>query len=190
MKTTLVVLVLVLASLAYASPGPAATTPRAPAAASVVAQLRHAIRWHRARTWYWQDRAGVARTESRFAERRTTSEPFLRWVARLWGQRRVAAHRRYETSARRLASSGASVPATICRVFGAARCSTAKAIAWRESRYELHPCCNSTHFGLFQLDASALRAYSRGRYSTVLDQVMAAWRMYLARGWEPWTCCE
>lgn len=86
------------------------------------------------------------------------------------------------------AGSGGSVPAIICRVFGS-ECVYAKYIAWRESRYQVG-ASNGTHWGLFQLDASAISAYARGRYSTALDQVLAAKRMRNARGWEPWTCCE
>lgn len=189
MKQTMIVVVLALAlAFSPAAAGYASSSSSTRATAQVVS-LRHAVVWHRSRTWYWQDRAGVARTVSRHVERRTTSAPFLRWVARLWGQRRVAARRHYATLAR--TSSSSIVAATICRVFGAARCATAKAIAWTESKWSTHPYPpNPTHFGIFQLDASAIAAYARGRYSTVLDQVRAAFRMYLARGWEPWTCCE
>ena len=85
--------------------------------------------------------------------------------------------------------SGNNVPVIICTVFGAYSCPVAKAIAWRESRYEIE-ATNGTHWGLFQLDRSALNAYARNGYSTVYEQVVAAHNMFLARGWEPWTCCE
>jgi hypothetical protein len=155
---------------------------------AVVSGLRHGIAWHRSMTWRFQDQAGIARTPTRYVERRARSIPFLRWVDRLWSGRRIAARRHYLAVAR---STGGSVPAIICSVFGAARCPEAKAIARRESGFSTNPQPpNPTHFGIFQLDASAIAAYARGRYSTALDQVRAAFRMYLARGWEPWTCCE
>jgi hypothetical protein len=180
MKPTLVAAVLVLVLAGAASLAPAATTH--------VPSLRHAIIWHRARTWRWQDRAGVPRTRSAHVERRSSSPAFLRWVARLWSRRRVVAHRRYVSVER---SRSGSIPAIICRVFGSSRCPEAKSIAWTESKWSTHPYPpNPTHFGIFQLDASAIASYARGRYSTAYEQVEAAFRMYLARGWEPWTCCE
>jgi hypothetical protein len=176
-KSTIIVALVLVLGLSHASLSPAATT-RVPA-------LRHAIAWHRAQTWRWQDLAGVPRAPTAHVERRSRSVPFLRWVARLWSGRRVAAHRRFAA----LASQ--SVPAIICRVFGAARCAEAQAIARRESGFSTNPQPpNPTHFGIFQLDAPAVAAYARGRYRTALDQVRAAFRMFLARGWEPWTCCE
>lgn len=189
MRKTIIVVVLAVALAISASAAGQTSRSSSTNATAQVVSLRHAVVWHRSRTWYWEDRAGVARTATRHVERRTTSAPFLRWVARLWGRRRVAARRHYATLARTSSSSG--VRATICAVFGAARCSTALAIARTESGFSTNPQPpNPTHFGIFQLDASAIAAYAQGRYRTALDQVRAAFRMYLARGWEPWTCCE
>lgn len=55
--------------------------------------LRRGIAWHRSRTWYWQTRAGVARTQASHAETRTRSVPFLRWIDHLWLKRQVHARR-------------------------------------------------------------------------------------------------
>ncbi len=55
--------------------------------------LRHAIVWHRQRTWHWQDAAGLPRTSSAYRERHTQSVAFLQWIDRLWSRRRVRAYR-------------------------------------------------------------------------------------------------
>jgi hypothetical protein len=93
-------------------------------------------------------------------------------------------------AAKKLAArtTGGSVTAIICRVFGP-NCAYAKTIAYRESRYST-TASNGTHWGLFQLDSSAISSYASIGYSTAYQQVVAAHNMFLARGWEPWTCCE
>ena len=42
-------------------------------------------------TWHYQDRAGVPRTHTVYAERRTRSIPFLRWIGARWNHRRLRA---------------------------------------------------------------------------------------------------
>lgn len=56
-----------------------------------VQQLRAGIAWHRARTWYWQDVAHVARTRTAHAERTTAGRAYLAWIAARWHHRRLAA---------------------------------------------------------------------------------------------------
>lgn len=53
--------------------------------------LRHAIRYHRSKTWRLQDSAGRSRTRSSHAERRTSSIQFLWWIDHLWLRRQRAA---------------------------------------------------------------------------------------------------
>lgn len=49
---------------------------------------------------------------------------------------------------------------------------------------------NGQYRGLFQMGSWERATYSRGRYSTALDQTMAAWRYFAATGydWSPWEC--
>ncbi len=58
-----------------------------------VNSLRHGIAWNRGRTWHWQDTAGLHRTPTAYAERRTSSVAFLGWIDRLWSHRRIRAYR-------------------------------------------------------------------------------------------------
>jgi hypothetical protein len=62
-----------------------------------VTSLRRGIRWHRATTWNYQDRAGVRRTPTRYVERHTRSVPFLRWINHLWWKRQSLAWRKLST---------------------------------------------------------------------------------------------
>jgi hypothetical protein len=143
---------------------------------------RRGIQWQRSQTWRWQDRAGVTRTPTRHAERRATSVPFLRWIDRLWLERKIRA--------RHLASQrwGGSVQTIICRVFGS-QCQEALYIAYRESRYSIH-AVNGQYLGLFQMGSGERSAYATAGYATAYEQTVAAHNLYRARGWEPWTCCE
>lgn len=61
------------------------------ASESRVKQLRDGIAWHRSQTWAWQDTAFVKRTRTAHAEQRTRSVKYLRWLARHWSVRRMAA---------------------------------------------------------------------------------------------------
>lgn len=58
-----------------------------------MSSLRHAIQYHRAKTWHYQDRAGVSRTPTEHAEQHTTSTPYLTWIDRLWIRRQGRARR-------------------------------------------------------------------------------------------------
>lgn len=60
---------------------------------SQVRSLRHWIAWHRSRTWHWQDAAGLSRTPTVRAEKRTDSLAYLAWIDRLWSHRRIIARR-------------------------------------------------------------------------------------------------
>jgi hypothetical protein len=53
--------------------------------------LRQGISWHRSMTWRYQDRAGVPRTRSAYAERHTRSVPYLTWINRRWWSRQIQA---------------------------------------------------------------------------------------------------
>lgn len=150
--------------------------------ATQVHALRYAIRWHRARTWHWQRSAGVRPTTTHYAERSTTSLAFLKWINNLW-QRRLTAARR---QAARISS--ASVPALICRVFGSV-CGAARSIAWTESRYRTW-AKNGQYLGIFQMGSSERETYDTLPYTTAYNQIVDAHNMYLARGFEPWYCCE
>lgn len=62
-------------------------------------------------------------------------------------------------------------------------------VARCESNFELG-ARNGQFRGLFQLGSWERATYARGRYSTYLDQTLAAWRYFVAtgRGWSPWEC--
>lgn len=59
----------------------------------MVPALRHAISYHRNRTWWYERRAGVSPTPTVHQERRTHSVAFLRWINNFWQRRLRAAHR-------------------------------------------------------------------------------------------------
>lgn len=65
----------------------------ASARATQIRSFRHAIQYHRAKTWWYQDRARRPRTPSAHMERRTSSLSFLAWIDRLWIRRQKAASR-------------------------------------------------------------------------------------------------
>src|SRR4029077_11447859 len=82
------------------------STSQTSAQTSALAQikgLRAGIRYHRSRTWHYQDLAGVRRTPSRHRERTTHSVAFLRWIDRVWSARRIAAKHRALARSRQLA---------------------------------------------------------------------------------------
>lgn len=68
-------------------------TADAAALARRIAGLRHAIVWHRSRTWYWQDRAGVPRAPTSHAERHTRSVAYLGWINGRWNHRQIHARK-------------------------------------------------------------------------------------------------
>lgn len=53
--------------------------------------LKSGIEWHRSMTWHYQDRAGVRRTRTEYAERHTQSVPYLRWIDDRWTERMIRA---------------------------------------------------------------------------------------------------
>lgn len=65
-----------------------------------VTSLRRGIRWHRSRTWHYEDLAGSARTHTDYAERRTRSLAYLHWIDRLWVGRHSAARRALASASR------------------------------------------------------------------------------------------
>lgn len=58
-------------------------------------------------------------------------------------------------------------------------------VSWCESRYET-TARNGQYRGLFQLGKHERRRYGFGR--TAVAQVRGAYRLWRARGWEPWSC--
>jgi hypothetical protein len=104
----------------------------------------------------------------------------------LWNRRRLRA-RKYARALNR-----GPVTAVICRVFDEsnATCTTALAIAYRESRYSVTAWNSSDHGGLFQLGGPERAAYATVGYRTAYEQSVAAHNLWAARGWQPWTCCE
>ena len=106
-------------------------------------------------------------------------------MVRLWNHRRLHA-KRYAAQVNR-----GTVPQIICRVFTPSEtCATALTIAWRESNYQVTAWNSSDHGGLFQLGTSERATYATIGYATAYEQTVAAHNLYLARGWQPWTCCE
>jgi hypothetical protein len=128
--------------------------------------VRHAISWQRERTWHWQHVAGASRSPTIRGAGVWHSVGYLHWIERRWNRRRVAAyklaHRPRPTYGRRRAAID---PRLICRVFGAANCSDGALDREDGVGFSTNPQPpNPTHFGIFQLDASAIAAYARGRY--------------------------
>lgn len=58
-----------------------------------VVSLKQGIAFHRGATWHWQALALRKPTKSAYAERRISSVGYLRWMTRLWSQRRIVAKR-------------------------------------------------------------------------------------------------
>jgi hypothetical protein len=81
------------------------------------------------------------------------------------------------------------VQAIICAVFGPSQCAEALHIARRESGFTIS-AQNGQYLGLFQMGSGERAAYAKAGYSTAYQQSVAAHNLWLARGWEPWTCCE
>jgi hypothetical protein len=131
-------------------------------------------------TWRLQDRAGITRTPTAYAEQRTTSVPFLGWIRRLWERRQQVARRlsgRAQTS---------SVPTIICRIFGPA-CTEAISVARCESRFSIH-AANGQYLGIFQMGSSERATYATIGYATAYEQIVAAHNYYVRSGWAPWAC--
>lgn len=168
-----------------------------------VAGLRNSIAGHRSATWRLQDRVDARHTPSSHMERRTRSVAFLGWLNRFWIHKQ---HRAY------LASRAAvgSVPHVICATFHgqtvhvgsggyvAASCAEALHIAWGESRDTTTAENAYGYAGLFQLGVGERATYGLHRrvrdrlvllYRTAYEQTRAAFNLFRARGWEPWTCC-
>jgi hypothetical protein len=77
-----------------AAPAGASTGQSTTSVQTQVKSLRHGISWHRAKTWHYQDEAGLHRTPTAHAERRTASVAYLRWIEQRWSSRRIAARAR------------------------------------------------------------------------------------------------
>lgn len=128
----------------------------------------------------------VHRSRSLSAAAHVHSVGFWRW------RERVALGWLHEARTRLLLVSSAPsvVPGIICHVFGPADCGEAQAIAWRESRDETWAANSFGYAGLFQLGVGERATYATIGYSSAYEQTVAAHNLFLARGWEPWTCCE
>lgn len=99
--------VAIAAATLVAAPAGAQRTRTNPASfVRQVVSLRQGIRWHRTMTWRYQDEAGVRRTPTAHAERKTTSLPFLRWIDHRWSARRIAARHLAVKARRSLAYTG------------------------------------------------------------------------------------
>lgn len=155
----------------------------------MIAHTRSGIRWARGRAWHWQDVAHIPRSATIRGAARTHSVGYLRWVERRWNRRRLTA---YRLASRRLPSSyggsvGTSVPAIICSVFGAGECSTAKSVAWCESRYST-TAVNGQYLGIFQMGSAERARFATIGYATAYEQVVAAHNYFVVAGWGPWAC--
>lgn len=51
------------------------------------------IKFHRSKTWYWQNLSLRSRTKTQYQERRVHSLSYLKWMVKLWDNRRKAAKR-------------------------------------------------------------------------------------------------
>lgn len=154
--------------------------------AAQVHQLRRGIVWQRVHTWKYQDAAGVRRTPTERAERRTSSVAFLGWIDRLWLKRKKAAYRHW-LRVKDARPAGGSVNTIICRVFGSGECGEATRVAYCESRDRLD-AVNGQYEGIFQMGSHERATYATIGYSTVYEQVVAAHNYFVAAGWGPWSC--
>jgi hypothetical protein len=147
-----------------------ATAPASALASNSTAALRAGIAWHREQTWAWQDVAFRARTRSSFMERRVTGLGYLRWQARLWSQRRIAA--------RTFAQNPPHKAEWLCIHHYEG--------SWTDP--------NSPFYGGLQMDLEFQQTYG-GRllrlkgtadHWTMLEQMWVAERAYKTRGFWPW----
>jgi hypothetical protein len=135
-----------------------------------VTVLRGGIQWQRQQTWHWQDIALVPRTRTTYAEYLTKSTPYLRWTAKRWSNRRLAA--------RRYAQNPPHMREWLCihRYEG----------SWTDP--------NAPYYGGLQMDLSFQRAHgwdALQRWGTAdnwhpLTQMWVAERAYKTRGFYPW----
>jgi hypothetical protein len=136
-----------------------------------VHSLRIEISHHRAHAWFWQDVMFARRHPTRFAERRTKSVAYLRWLKKTW----VARH----TVAKRKASRPPHYNEWLCihKYEG----------AWNDP--------NAPYYGGLQMDMSFQRTYGwnllqrKGTADnwTPLEQMWVAERAYASgRGFGPW----
>lgn len=91
------------AALLATSTANASTNNGVSATASLAMQvgnLRQDIAGHRSLTWRYEDRAGVPRTRTVYAERHTRSVPFLRWIDHRWMHRASQAKRLHPRTTR------------------------------------------------------------------------------------------
>jgi len=81
------------------------------------------------------------------------------------------------------------VKQTIYKVFGKKHGADAVRVAHCESRFKTW-ARNGQYRGIFQMGSWERRTYSRGKYTTVYQQVKAAHRYFTAVGysWRPWEC--
>ena len=61
-----------------------------------VERLKGGISYHRQKTWYYQDRMFVVRTRSNFDDKKQVGVAYLKWMARLWSDRRIKARYAYQ----------------------------------------------------------------------------------------------
>lgn len=140
--------------------------------------LRGGINWHREKTWYNQDLAGVPHTKTNYAERKTRSVLYLNWLNHLWK------HRLREARHLRLSRSG-TPQQLIIRVFGSASPMALK-VAERESGY-CTCAVNGQYLGIFQMGYYERQKFATIGYETAYEQIVAAHNYYLVSGWSPWS---
>ncbi|MDR7492243.1 MAG: hypothetical protein QN122_12440 [Armatimonadota bacterium] len=140
-----------------------------PPATAGSTELRRHVAWHRQETWRWQDLMGQPRHPTAYHERWARGA-YLRWLADLWRQRRLAA--------RRQASRPPHLAAWLCihRYEG----------AWNDPR--------PPYYGGLQMDLAFQQAYGaellrrKGTADrwTPLEQMWVAERAWRKRGFTPW----
>lgn len=190
MKTIITYTALALAVLVIASPAVGSTMPihntKTNATATAVVHARNAVAWQRSSTYHWQDVSGVRRTPTKYAERHTKSVAYIHWMVQLWKGRHL--HAKQHMMGILAKSDPASAQRIIKYVFKG-NGSFALTISYRESRYTVG-AANGQYLGLFQMGTGERATYATIGYSTAYEQTVAAHNLFLARGWEPWTCCE
>jgi hypothetical protein len=140
--------------------------------------LIRSIERNRARTWRCQRALGRGLSPISYSAERSPSIAYRRWVNRLWARRagfvcNVA--RQTSDPVRAIyAVWGLRAPEAI-RVF---RCESHLYVGARNGQY---------------LGIAQMGLYARGRYGhghTALEQARAAYRMWRAEGWHPWSCAR
>jgi hypothetical protein len=178
LRKFLLVAVVVLTALITSSTATASTGAAAShcAARHAIAPVLCAIHYWRNHTWRYQHKLGVSVTPYGWTAERSRSAAYRTWVRSVW-------HKRYLTWRKRWINR----PVVPRSVFNDFMCIHHYEGAWNDETG------NGYHGGL-QMDYSFETTYGPEFYAQwgdaghwpPIDQIIAAYRAYLSRGFSPW----